>query len=66
MSRPTPHPTLLMGRNSSVWRRQYLAQLAKAMREGVDVRGYFVWSLLDNVRERPRRLSSSRADLTPW
>jgi beta-glucosidase/6-phospho-beta-glucosidase/beta-galactosidase len=55
-----------MGRNSSMWRRQYLAQLAKAMREGVDVRGYFVWSLLDNVRERPRRLSSSRADLTPW
>jgi len=28
--------------------KQYLAQLAKAMREGVDVRGYFVWSLLDN------------------
>ena len=28
--------------------KQYLAQLAKAMREGVDVRGYFVWTLLDN------------------
>ena len=28
--------------------KQFLAQLAKAMREGVDVRGYFVWSLLDN------------------
>ena len=28
--------------------KQYLAQLARAMREGVDVRGYFVWTLLDN------------------
>lgn len=28
--------------------KQYLAQLARAMREGVDVRGYFYWSLLDN------------------
>ena len=28
--------------------KQYLAQLGKAMREGADVRGYFVWTLLDN------------------
>ncbi|MBP2321802.1 beta-glucosidase [Kibdelosporangium banguiense] len=27
---------------------EHLAALAKAMSEGVDVRGYFVWSLLDN------------------
>ncbi|XP_076925519.1 beta-glucosidase 18-like [Bidens hawaiensis] len=26
----------------------YLASLAKSMREGADVRGYFVWSLLDS------------------
>ncbi|KAI3702887.1 hypothetical protein L6452_28640 [Arctium lappa] len=26
----------------------YLASLAKSIREGADVRGYFVWSLLDN------------------
>lgn len=28
--------------------RQYLAQLLRATEEGVPVRGYFVWSLLDN------------------
>lgn len=28
--------------------RDYLAAMAEAMAEGVDVRGYFVWSLLDN------------------
>ena len=28
--------------------RQYLAQLRRATAEGVPVRGYFVWSLLDN------------------
>jgi beta-glucosidase len=28
--------------------RQYLAQLRRATSEGVPVRGYFVWSLLDN------------------
>jgi beta-glucosidase len=27
---------------------RYLAQLQRAIREGVDVRGYFQWSLLDN------------------
>jgi beta-glucosidase len=27
---------------------QYLKAMAQAMREGADVRGYFVWSLLDN------------------
>jgi beta-glucosidase len=28
--------------------RQYIGQLRLAMQDGVDVRGYFVWSLLDN------------------
>ena len=28
--------------------KQYLAQAGRAMREGVDLRGYFVWTLLDN------------------
>jgi beta-glucosidase len=31
-----------------VFLRQYLAQLRRATSEGVPVRGYFVWSLLDN------------------
>ena len=28
--------------------KTYLAQLARAMKAGVDVRGYFVWTLMDN------------------
>ena len=28
--------------------RQYLAQLKRAAEEGVDVKGYFYWSFLDN------------------
>jgi beta-glucosidase len=28
--------------------RNHLDALAKAMEQGVDVRGYFLWSLLDN------------------
>ena len=28
--------------------REHIAAVAAAMDEGVDVRGYFVWSLLDN------------------
>jgi len=28
--------------------RRYLRELARALREGQDIRGYFVWSLLDN------------------
>ncbi|KAH6795713.1 hypothetical protein C2S51_036699 [Perilla frutescens var. frutescens] len=30
------------------YHRSYLAYLARAMRKGADVRGYFIWSLLDN------------------
>lgn len=30
------------------YHKNYLASLAKAMRNGADVRGYFVWSLMDN------------------
>ena len=29
--------------------RQHIAAMGEAMRRGVDVRGYFVWSLLDNL-----------------
>ena len=29
--------------------RQYVAQLERAEKDGVDVRGYFVWSLVDNL-----------------
>lgn len=29
--------------------QRYLAQLHRAMEEGVDVRGYFYWSLMDNI-----------------
>lgn len=29
--------------------KQYLLQLEKAQQDGVDVRGYFLWSLLDNL-----------------
>ena len=28
--------------------RTYVAKMAEAMEQGADVRGYFVWSLLDN------------------
>jgi beta-glucosidase len=28
--------------------RKYITQLRLAMQDGVDIRGYFVWSLLDN------------------
>jgi beta-glucosidase len=30
------------------WIRRYLFAMARAIEEGVDVRGYFYWSLLDN------------------
>uniref|UniRef100_A0A0A0LD30 Beta-glucosidase n=1 Tax=Cucumis sativus TaxID=3659 RepID=A0A0A0LD30_CUCSA len=30
------------------YHKNYLASLANAMRDGADVRGYFVWSLIDN------------------
>jgi beta-glucosidase len=29
--------------------REHLAALSRAIEQGVDVRGYFVWSLLDNL-----------------
>ncbi len=31
------------------YHRQYLAQLARAMSDGADVRGYHAWSLMDNL-----------------
>lgn len=33
----------------SEYLKQYIAQYLKAKEEGVDARGYFVWSLLDNL-----------------
>ena len=41
--------------------RQYLAQLRRATAEGVPVRGYFVWSLLDNFEWARRLLDPLRA-----
>lgn len=35
-------------RERTCYLKQYLRQLSRAMREGVNVRGYFVWTLLDN------------------
>ncbi|KAJ8629149.1 hypothetical protein MRB53_022472 [Persea americana] len=34
------------------YHKSYLASLLRAIREGADVRGYFVWSLLDNFEWR--------------
>ena len=52
--------------------RAHIAAVERARAEGVDVRGYFVWSLLDNfewewgydaaVRDRLRRLPDPAAD----
>ncbi|WRX29490.1 Glycoside hydrolase family 1 - like 10 [Theobroma cacao] len=41
-------PDLLHDVNRIKFHRSYLAALARAIRNGADVRGYFVWSLMDN------------------
>uniref|UniRef100_A0A6N2LMW4 Beta-glucosidase n=1 Tax=Salix viminalis TaxID=40686 RepID=A0A6N2LMW4_SALVM len=39
---------LLQDTNRVDFHKSYLAALARAIRNGADVRGYFVWSLIDN------------------
>lgn len=39
---------LLQDTNRVDFHKSYLAALARAIRNGADVRGYFVWSLVDN------------------
>ncbi|THU74666.1 hypothetical protein C4D60_Mb04t35790 [Musa balbisiana] len=39
---------LLNDKDRVEYLRSYLSSLHKAMRQGADVRGYFVWSLIDN------------------
>lgn len=39
---------LLQDTNRVNFHKSYLAALARAIRNGADVRGYFVWSLVDN------------------
>ena len=34
--------------NRSLWIERYIYAMSKAMRDGVDVRGYHYWSLMDN------------------
>ncbi|MDP6853774.1 MAG: family 1 glycosylhydrolase, partial [Candidatus Marinimicrobia bacterium] len=30
------------------WIKEYLSQLRRALNDGMDIRGYFYWSLMDN------------------
>ncbi|XP_077227896.1 beta-glucosidase 18-like isoform X1 [Tasmannia lanceolata] len=41
-------PDLLNDRQRVEYLRSYLASLNVAMRQGADVRGYFIWSIIDN------------------
>ncbi|ERP38852.1 GH1 family beta-glucosidase [Chitinivibrio alkaliphilus] len=43
-----PDDTIIEDPYRVAYLRQYLQELRRACREGVDVRGYFVWSALDN------------------
>ncbi|XP_074572509.1 beta-glucosidase 18-like [Curcuma longa] len=44
----TPLKTLLDDKERVEYLQTYLASLHQAMRQGADVRGYFIWSLIDN------------------
>ncbi|MGR6998178.1 family 1 glycosylhydrolase [Yinghuangia aomiensis] len=50
--RPTPTPSMRTGGSQDPERRAYIAAhlgaVGRALADGADVRGYFVWSLLDN------------------
>ncbi|KAH7512519.1 hypothetical protein FEM48_Zijuj12G0099200 [Ziziphus jujuba var. spinosa] len=43
-----PVEDMLQDVNRIKFHKAYLAALASAIREGADVRGYFIWSLMDN------------------
>lgn len=43
----TEDPKISLNRRS-LWLERYLYALSRALKEGVDVRGYFHWSLIDN------------------
>jgi beta-glucosidase len=47
MDHPTPEGTV-NDTDRVMFLRNYLAQLHRAVCEGVPVKGYFLWSLLDN------------------
>ncbi|XP_042452478.1 beta-glucosidase 18-like [Zingiber officinale] len=44
----TPLKTLLNDKERVEYLQTYLTSLHRAMRQGADVRGYFIWSLIDN------------------
>ncbi|KAH0986718.1 hypothetical protein GBA52_013895 [Prunus armeniaca] len=46
-SLPTPQ-TELQDWNRIKFHKSYMASVARAIRNGADVRGYFIWSLMDN------------------
>ncbi|KAK8638287.1 hypothetical protein V6N13_136721 [Hibiscus sabdariffa] len=45
---PQPVPNFEHDFNRIEFHQAYLAALARAIRKGADVRGYFIWSLMDN------------------
>ncbi|KAK8600394.1 hypothetical protein V6N12_050248 [Hibiscus sabdariffa] len=47
-SPPLAVPNLVHDVNRIEFHKGYLAALARAIRKGADVRGYFIWSLMDN------------------
>ncbi|KAK9269615.1 hypothetical protein L1049_001392 [Liquidambar formosana] len=48
MDRPQGRDELLHDVKRVEYHKGYLASLARAIRNGADVRGYFVWGLMDN------------------